>query len=37
MVNKRIVSVPGDDNMLSYGKRFFEKAALLQHLVTCSH
>jgi len=36
-VNKRIVSVPGGDDMLSYVKRFREKAALLQAPVTCSH
>jgi len=31
------VSVPGDDNMLSYGRRFREKAALFLQSVTCSH
>ena len=36
-VNKRIVSVPGDDDMLSYGRRFREKAALFLQPVTCSH
>jgi len=35
-VNKRIVSVPGDDDMLSYGRRFREKAALFLQPVTCS-
>jgi hypothetical protein len=28
-VNKRIVSVPGDGDMLSYGRRFRRKAAVL--------
>jgi len=35
-VNKWIVSVPGDDDMLSYGNRFREKAALFLQPVTCS-
>ena len=35
-VNKRIVSASGDDDMLSYDRRFREKVALFLQPVTCS-